>query len=137
MIQHTIEGVESFIEASPRILTVRVEGDSVAVPQERKFFVRVTQSGDLMCVPGDLIDLDKGLIEYKNDGEVALKRLGITLTEASNATNKLTDVTRSVSAETNRAAERDLTRSERLFGIKDKAKSCCKTNAALGASYRK
>ena len=76
---HTISGVQRQIPVQRYVLTVRVEGESVAVPKEAKFLVKVGSSGEIVCFSGQFVDLNKGLLEYKRDGEAFLKRTTKTL----------------------------------------------------------
>ena len=114
---HTISGVNKGVPIQDYVLTVRVEGQSVAMPREMKFLVKVATSGELVCLPGQFVDLDKGLLEYRRDGEAALARTTKTLGLISDTTLTVGKTMRAVTTEVTELGRKSISWKEFLLSV--------------------
>ncbi|HWZ30940.1 MAG TPA: hypothetical protein VNX18_06390 [Bryobacteraceae bacterium] len=98
-IEHIVAGVNNRAPIASYVLSVSVQGDDVAAPHLVKFLVRLDHHGKLVCLPANLLDVDKGQLEYRIDSNAAFATLTHTLNSLAKLTNVIGAVIHDISEE--------------------------------------
>jgi|SRR5579872_2358935 len=88
-LEHIVPGVNKYAPLGTYILTVRVEGSSIASPSTAKFLVKLDHLGNVICLPAAYTDLDKGLLEFNYDAKMALERITPTISTIAKTTERI------------------------------------------------